>query len=368
MQARNEERKIRAFERQHGVSEGFAWLPSPESFLEHVSEIDAALGKLEDADLFELDARLVALHRTRQRVDARLGSLLRKIVEAGFHQKLGFANAKLYARSRLGICGSKAAALIRADRDAGTSASLAQAYSQGTISWLAVTTLHPVIGGPHDSAWIEHASNLTLRRLADEVSWALDRRDDPRASHHQPPPGEDVDVLADTIARVSRVRVQMRAQEPTGGSDSLTSANAVIAIRMPADVAALLEDCLQLYRRPGDSRWRAFERVLSHAFLTWMALPRHRDPVFRRDNFSCQAPGCTRRAALHDHHIVFRSKLGSGNAGNRTALCVFHHQLGLHAGHIRAQGTASCGILWEYGCRGRSEPVLRFLGDRYLKR
>ncbi|TMA57722.1 MAG: hypothetical protein E6J75_06960 [Deltaproteobacteria bacterium] len=76
-------------------------------------------------------------------------------------------------------------------------------------------------------------------------------------------------------------------------------------------------------------------------------------------------PACTSRRNLHDHHILFRSSGGENVRDNRVAVCAAHHLHGIHAGRVRAWGTAPGGITWELGVRpGRPAP-LRLEGDRY---
>jgi hypothetical protein len=107
--------------------------------------------------------------------------------------------------------------------------------------------------------------------------------------------------------------------------------------------------------------------MVALAMLEWMSAPSHRDPVYARDGWRCTVPGCRSRANLHDHHIVFRSQGGDNARDNRTTVCAAHHLHGLHAGIVRAEGRAPSSILWELGCRPGREPLMRLLGDRYVR-
>jgi hypothetical protein len=64
-----------------------------------------------------------------------------------------------------------------------------------------------------------------------------------------------------------------------------------------------------------------------------------------------------------DHHILFRSRGGDNTRDNRVTVGAGHHLHGIHAGHVRAWGTAPDGITWELGMR--AAPLLRLEGDRY---
>src|SRR5438132_3916980 len=102
-----------------------------------------------------------------------------------------------------------------------------------------------------------------------------------------------------------------------------------------------------------------------HVKAEWEGQPRHRDPVFARDGWRCAVPVCTARRELHDHHVVFRSRGGGNERGNRVTLCAWHHLRGIHAGRVRAEGEAPDGIAWEIGVRPGRRALLRLVGERY---
>jgi hypothetical protein len=98
----------------------------------------------------------------------------------------------------------------------------------------------------------------------------------------------------------------------------------------------------------------------------WEALPRHGDPIFERDGWRCAVPAYEARGNLHDHHIQFRSHGGSNARDNRVSVCVWHHLRGIHAGLVRASGTAPQSVRWDLGLRAGQPPLLCFVGDRYV--
>jgi hypothetical protein len=133
-------------------------------------------------------------------------------------------------------------------------------------------------------------------------------------------------------------------------------------------VVALLRDVLDVFAPPGMPRWTAFERLLQHVIHHWETAPRHRDPIFDRDGWRCTVPACSSRRNLHDHHVHFRSRGGDNLRSNRTVVCAAHHLHGIHAGTVRASGTAPDAIAWQLGVRGGgAAPLLAFRGDRRLR-
>ncbi len=99
--------------------------------------------------------------------------------------------------------------------------------------------------------------------------------------------------------------------------------------------------------------WVGLLALLEDAAIAWddpRALPRRRgDAVFRRDGFRCAAPGCTARATLQDHHVVFRSRGGGHTAENRVALCAAHHAALHERGTLAVTGRAPLDLAWRVG-------------------
>lgn len=310
-------------------------------------------------DPFTLDSKLRDMERAMQHIDASLGRLLHVVLERQAHRRAGFARFADYVEERLGLCARKAWTLIAIERAAlRHSSEFASAYRDGRLSYLAASVLLPVMSSRFGAAWIERARVVTLRRLEEEVAWALDRRDAESGAEafasHSPPP-LDYDLHKDRLSVLERKRVQMRAHgdpAPIGRQVDLT-------VFVPADVTFLAEDTMLALRRGTESRGSAFERMVAAALLEWMSTPSHRDPVFERDGWRCAVPGCRSRRNLHDHHVLFRSHGGRNSRDNRITVCAAHHLHGLHAGRIRAHGRAPFRIVWEM-------PLARLFGDRYL--
>jgi hypothetical protein len=342
--------------------------------------LDALFDSFEANDSFVIDARLREVERALQRIGPELGALLRLALDRSLHRQRGFRRFSDFVEERLDLGRRKAWSLIAIDRAAAAVPLFGDAYRRGRISHLAAAVLQPVLRSSYAGLWIERAEAVTLRRLEDEVAWALDRADaDAAFSDLAPPavdailtspplapPAADANLTSPPLAPLAAdARVQMRAEE---GRASSTRHGVILRFRLPADVAILAEHILTSLRRPHESRGETFERVLLGVLQEWMSAPRHRDPVFERDGWRCAVPACRSRRNLHDHHVVFRSHGGANDRDNRITICAAHHLHGLHAGRIRARGEAPHGIVWELGYRqtdGRS--LARLRGDRYLR-
>ena len=398
------ERSIEAFRAETGVVEGFAWLgaaaanPGPAVTLDRLLDGVAdppngqpgatVLGDIRanstarpldgecaapnvpaGVDAFELDRRLRELRLAVQRVDAQMASLLRIGADRRLFRELGFASVKLYVESRLGISSRKAWSLIAIERASWRCCTaLREAWRLGHISHLAASTLLPVLSERHGRAWVQRATEVTLRRLHDEVAWALDHGDRHPALEPPAPPPAGANVRADTASDFSIEEVQMRAHDPARADVSMGPPGALrLTFRLPLAVAALVETTLWLLARDSEPRWRTFERIVALAILEWSSQPRHRDPVFERDGWRCAVPACSSRRNLHDHHVVFRSKGGDNARDNRVTVCAAHHLHGIHEGRIRAFGQAPDDVVWELGCRRGEAPLMRLRGDQVLE-
>jgi len=360
-------RFLLAFLAETGVAEGFAWLEPASREPGPARQLDELLVDLDDADDFEIDRRLRLVRRAAQRIDFQMAALLHIGINRRLFREIGFASVKLYVESRLGCSARTVWSMVAVERESWRrSLLLREAWRDGRISHLAATALLPVISGPHAEAWIRRAGEVTLRRLQDEVAWALDHGQAPSSASAPVPPPLDADVRADGTGDVDPLEVQMRAHGPAPDA-SLGPAGAIrIECSVPLSVAVMVESSLDRLQRDRESRWQTFERMVACALLEWTSQPRHRDPVFERDGWRCSVPGCSSRRNLHDHHLEFRSHGGGNERENRTTVCAAHHLHGIHAGVVRATGRAPSEIVWEMGCVGGRKPLMRMFGDRVM--
>ena len=110
--------------------------------------------------------------------------------------------------------------------------------------------------------------------------------------------------------------------------------------------------------RAAAKRWLSAGECLvamaDHFIETWRELLKQVNTLQRRirarDRHLCQVPGCS-RAAVHEHHIEFRSQGGGDDPANLVSLCAAHHLYGIHGGRMRVTGTAPDKLIWEFGLR-----------------
>jgi len=114
--------------------------------------------------------------------------------------------------------------------------------------------------------------------------------------------------------------------------------------------------------------WLAATVLFARAARTWQAVDPDALPtewrVLDRDEYGCQAPGCSSRAQLEVHHVIPRARLGPDDAWNTVTLCHAHHHHGVHAGHVRVSGRAPGALRWSLGRRRDGGALQMFRGER----
>jgi hypothetical protein len=302
------------------------------------------------ADAFELDARLRRALRLEQRQLARLGPLLLRVASERGFRDLGYRGLDAYARERLGMAPSKARALLRLERIAQLAPAFGEAWRAGRLSWTQAEALAPLLVLDHarswQAAWVARARRVSVRRLRDDVDWAI-------ASENLDP------------AALPQLPVGLQ----TGARPRVSGARDRLFFTAPRDVARLFRVVLatlqrRLERASGrpSSQDEAFDAMLEHALESWgrdRPLPK-KYRVFARDGWRCTVPGCTGYRNLHDHHIVFRSAGGSDDLANHTTLCVWHHLRAIHAGLARCVGQAPGRLRFALGLRQGRPPLVSY--------
>ena len=186
-------------------------------------------------DVRRLDSRMRAALRAMAQSDWQLGRLLRLFHDLRLERVLGFSSRSAYVRERLGCSTRKARALIALERHGFSAPAVHDAYRAGRLSWLRATTLLPVVSETTEIEWLARAEQVTIRRLADEVGWALARRDGlvPIA-----PPPRDAE-----LRRVVRQLCSPGAWAPCDSDISFAG---------PGSVVRLFRTAVAAFTRPGD--------------------------------------------------------------------------------------------------------------------
>jgi hypothetical protein len=324
------------------LADGARWEAGRESLGEDLER----LAPMWVVDPHQLDAHLRMALAFLQSIDWETGRLLAVLAARRLHHDVGIARFADYVRERLGMSLRRARALIALDRAAARFPAFGEAYRAGRLSMARALVILPVLHEATVAAWIERAQEVTIRRLADLVTFALESTES--GVPVMPPPAEGA------VEQLSPVQKCARPLD------------AEIRFRAPQTVAALFRGAVRAFTSPGEPPWMGLERLLRHARAEWLAQPRHRDPIFERDGWRCAVPACGARASLHDHHIVYRSRGGDNEYLNRVSICATHHLRGIHGMRIRVEGVAPHDLTWELGLRRPHPPLMRTHGDRYL--
>ena len=303
-----------------------------------------------------LDRRLRSAAASIRTIDVRMGRALRHVSERRLYRELGFYDFEDYVTERLGIGLRKARSLVALDRVAAETPALGAAYDDGRVSWVRAVTLLPILrdGQGNEAAWVERAQRVMVRRLADEVSWALERKVSEGLPVVSPPPLD---------ARLEPVQMRVNGEE--------TVADQTIEFWGPASVVAMLERLTIAWSEPGEPRWRGLVRLLATVARQWTAearengIPWKERRILERDGYRCIVPGCSSRRNLQVHHIIFRSAGGGDEDWNRGALCAGHHHQCVHRFNIVASGRAPDAIEWVFGAIGIDAPLMRLSGEVY---
>jgi hypothetical protein len=152
-----------------------------------------------------------------------------------------------YARERLDMDPTRARALVRLERAAMASEPFARAYRSGALSWVKAGLLVPLISvdplGQFTEEWIAWARQVTVRRLREDVEWALTLGDTDRAEFRRTGGlPEDREIGA--------VPKYPREDTPPGAAREIGAAK-TCTVRMiaPAEVVRLLRAVLCTVRR-----------------------------------------------------------------------------------------------------------------------
>jgi hypothetical protein len=343
---------------------------------------------------WRLDAALRALVRLRQSLAWRQGRLLSVLCRHDLHVELGHPSFADWCADVAGMSPRRARYLVSLDRRLCALPHLADAYRRGAISWCQARLLVRAARPGSERRWIRFARQVTVRRLEEAVVAAeiavAEAVDGRLPGGVGPLPPDDAAARRHTSARslpeaggadatdwpVPEAGGGIPGTAPTGRHTSARASGrmgARIVFAAPAAVARLWAEAVVACRAAVGSHiaeWECLEIFVRSLRETWENPDdpdwRRRYRIFERDGWRCAVPGCTSRANLNEHHIVFRSRGGGDEEPNLVTLCVGHHQQGVHRGRVRCAGQAPDSVVWDLGARPDGPPLARYSGDRLL--
>ncbi len=120
---------------------------------------------LHEQAAFLLDRHLRRLARMRNPVELRIARLLGRMKRLSAYIDLGFARLTDYAVERLGVSARRANELLQMDRRLRELPEIARAFRSGQLSHSQVRLLMRVATGETESAWLQEAGRMNVRRL-----------------------------------------------------------------------------------------------------------------------------------------------------------------------------------------------------------
>ncbi|HVI74574.1 MAG TPA: HNH endonuclease signature motif containing protein, partial [Anaeromyxobacteraceae bacterium] len=280
------------------------------TFLDELSppEVVAVPERELPSDPVQLDAELRELLALRDGWDEVMGHLALLLKMLGLWRDMEFATFGHYCTERLGMSARTVEQRAWLARRFFFLPGLKEALREGRVSYEQARLVARCADDESIASWIERAEGLTCIALRREIE--------------------------------AHEATQMRAQ---GALDA----------RVPRRIANLISAAFRAVREAA-GHWvgpgECLETIARHFIETWkegLASPRTRQAkAIARDRGYCQVPGCS-RAAVHAHHIRFRSAGGSDDLANLTGLCAAHHLVAVHRGYLRVRGEAPDRLVWE---------------------
>jgi hypothetical protein len=338
---------------------------------------DAIIEGLNDTPRL-LDLRLRRLVALRQKLAWHQGRLLRVMAAGRLYRHLGFLSFSRYCQERAGLGARRAWQLIALDRRLMHLPRLAAAYRTGELSWVRASAIAGIATEATEEDWIRVARSVTVRRLRAEVGLAMATEEagavagssDAAAHQGVRPPGLTSD---------GRVQLSAPGATGAGAGTAISGGERRVRIRFwaPIEVASLWRQAvgasrMQLFREraaadASPAEWECVERILQAFVAAWSvrrtAAWQRRYRIFERDGWRCRVPGCSSRANLQVHHVVFRAHGGGEDDGNLATLCATHHLRGIHQGRLRCHPLPDGLLAWEFAPDPIDGALVRYVED-----
>ena len=280
---------------------------------------------------------------------------LLQLMREGVHARAGHATFWTFCEEVLDLNQWTARRMVQRAEQRRRDHPLALALADGSVTEIQyelLLRLHRRCFVPRSClpAWVHYAARTTVRRLRDAVAWARARheRDHAAWTGRDCPPPTDEELATSTPSLLELAQ----NPDPVDLQDwerAPRTTMEMVLDRETADLLLLYLACLQQRGRQINAfdfpPWLLLVQIFHLARQAWatreeVPLPRHQRALFDRYGWRCMVPGCTRRAQLHNHHLVFRSRGGPDEPWNLLPLCAFHHLQGVHGTRMRMTGRA----------------------------
>jgi len=289
----------------------------------------------------------------------------------GLRQSLDWQTGRILARCRgrfphperiLGLSAGKARKLRSLDRRLQELPRLREAYRKGRIGGCKTWLLSRVCRRHTEGPWLEHAGEVSVRRLEAEVAgFEAMREIDPEAWRERTgglPPDEALleewGVLpggckAPDLEAVANLRNGRKLEDlvlgPAWGKHR--------RFRGPPAVAEFFRATIRAVRKllstmdEGKCVWflvEYYRNVYEQEAKALMG----RHAALARDAGHCAFPDCGSRKP-EGHHMEYQSRGGSDDPSNIESACGGHHRAGEHAGRLTIWGIAPNGVYIQAG-------------------
>jgi hypothetical protein len=255
----------------------------------------------------------------RKQYDAAFGPLAREIRKTGAWKTLGYGSLAEYCRERLGMSAKTVKDRAWLESRLVDLPELREALAKGKVTYSKALLIAKGATPFNVEERIEQAASTTCQQV---------ERDTTDREHEQ--------------NRAAGVR---RLWGPQDAAETIASA---ILCAQGWAKAVLGEEI---------DAGEALARIADHFTEVWGrhaidpgSRARRRRDILARTRGLCAVPGCS-RAAVHIHHIVFRSRGGPKVEWNEIGVCVPHHLHGIHRGYLTVRGRAGETLVWEFGAQ-----------------
>jgi hypothetical protein len=290
-------------------------------------------------DALALDARALRLVAARRRYDETLGILAREFKHGGCHEalRIGFDQ---YCEERLLMRGGAVRQRAWLEGRMQDLPALRTALSSGRIGYAKALVVARRATWADIDERIARAAKTTCQQLEREAQAEEDREHRGKGTRKLLSPSDAAQTVRDAIAAAQR-----RALAEKG-----------VAIDAGEALAAVADHFVEVK----EAHTPEFDQ------RRWMS--RFRRDALTRTLGLCAVPGCS-RAAVHVHHVVFRSRGGRDHPWNGVALCAVHHLHGIHLGFLEVTGRAGERLHWKFAT-GEAVPTEEWvtLGDDDVQR